>query len=49
MFGHVSNDLEMDEFITDMCVHGFYVYQDVWRPAIGQELRCERDEDNDKD
>ena len=21
----------------------------VWRPAIGEELRCERDEDNDKD
>jgi len=39
----------MDEFITDTCVRGFHVYQDVWRPAIGEELRCERDEDNDKD
>ena len=35
--------------LTGTCVHGFHVYQDVWRPAIGEELRCERDEDNDKD
>ena len=26
-------------------VHGFHVYQDVWRPVI-EELRCQREEHN---
>ena len=32
-----------------MCVHGFHVYQDIWRPVIGKELRCQREEDNPRD
>ena len=27
----------------------FYVYKDVWRPVIGEELRCQREEDNPRD
>ena len=38
----------MDEYITDTCVRGFHVYQIVWRPVIGEELPCKR-EDNDTD
>jgi len=40
---------EMDEYITDTCVRGFHVYQIVWRPVIGEELPCEREEENDTD
>ena len=39
----------MDKYITEMCVRGFHAYQNVWRPIIVQELKCERDEDNNKD
>ena len=38
-------DIESEEF-NDMCVRGFHVYKDVWRPVIGEELRCQREEDN---
>ena len=31
---------------NDTCVRGFHVYKDVWRPVIGEELRCQREEDN---
>ena len=39
----------MDEYVTDTCVRGFHVYQDIWSQVIGEELPCEREEDNDKD
>ena len=40
-------EVEVEEY-NDMCVLGFHVYQDVWRPwpVIGEELRCQREEDN---
>ena len=38
-------DIESEEF-NDTCVRGFHVYKDVWRPMIGEELRCQREEDN---
>jgi len=39
----------MEEYVTDACVRGFHIYQDVWRPVMGEELPCETEEDNDKD
>ena len=27
-----------------MCVCGFHVYNNVWRPVIGKELRCQRED-----
>ena len=41
-------DIELEEF-NDTFVHGFHVYKDVWRPMIGEELRCQREEDNPRD
>ena len=41
-------DIELEEF-NDTCVRGFHVYKDVWRPVIGEELRCQREEDNPRD
>ena len=41
-------DIESEEF-NDTCVRGFHVYKDVWRPVIGEELRCQREEDNPRD
>ena len=41
-------DIESEEF-NDKCVRGFHVYKDVWRPVIGEELRCQREEDNPRD
>ena len=41
-------DIESEEF-NDTCVRGFHVYEDVWRPVIGEELRCQREEDNTRD
>ena len=41
-------DIESEEF-NDTCVHGFHIYKDVWRPVIGEELRCQREEDNPRD
>ena len=38
-------DNESEEF-NDTCIHGFHVYKDVWRPVIGEELRCKREKDN---
>ena len=36
--------------MTRVCVRrGFHVYKDVWRPVIGEELRCQREEDNPRD
>ena len=28
----------MDEFTFDLAVWGYYVYQDVWKPAAGENL-----------
>ena len=41
-------DIESEEF-NDTYVRGFHVYKDVWRPVIGEELRCQREEDNPRD
>ena len=41
-------DIESEEF-NDTCVRGFHVYKDVWRPVIGEELRCQREVDNPRD
>jgi len=35
----------MDEYDVDTCVCDYRIYQDVWRPVIGEELPCES---NDK-
>ena len=42
-------DIESAEKYNDTCVRGFHVYKDVWRPVIGEELRCQREEDNPRD
>ena len=30
---------------TNSCVHGYYIYKDVWDAVTGEELRCEREHD----
>ena len=35
--------------VNDICVHGFHVYNNVWRSMIGEELRCQREKDNPRD
>ena len=32
-----------------LCVHGYYVYKDIWEAAIREELPCEREARNSKD
>ena len=34
---------------NDMCSYGFNVYNNVWKPVIGKELRCQREKDNPRD
>ena len=31
---------------VDSCVQGYHVYQDTWTPLVGEELHCEREEEN---
>ena len=31
---------------VDSCVRGYHVYQDTWTPLVGEELHCEREEEN---
>ena len=33
----------------NMCVRGFHVYSNVWKPVIGEEQRCQREECNPRD
>ena len=40
--------IESEEF-NDTCVHSFHIYNNVWRPVISEELRCQREEDNPGD
>ena len=37
------------EFETDSSVRVFHVYQDNWTPVIGEQLNCEREEENPRD
>ena len=47
----MTDKSDIHEYITDMCgVHGFHIYQDVWRPVIEEDLYVyEAKEDNLKD
>ena len=35
--------------VNDKCTYGFHVYNNIWRPVIGKELRCQREKDNPRD
>ena len=39
----------MEDYERALCVHGFYVYCNVWEVAIGEVLDCEREPGNAKD
>lgn len=39
----------MEDYQRALCVHGFYVYCNVWEAAIGEVLDCEREPGNAKD
>ena len=43
-FKYEMVEVEVEEY----SVLGFHVYEDTWRPwlVIGEELRCQREEDN---
>ena len=45
---HVNKMADIPEF-CDTCVRGFHIYKDVWRPVIGEELGCQREESNPRD
>jgi len=32
--------------VVDSCVCGFHVYKDIWTPATGEVLSCEREDRN---
>ena len=34
------------EYVYDSCVRGHYFITDFWSPIIGEELSCEREENN---
>ena len=29
----------MEDYEVELCIRGYYVYQDLWTPVIGEELR----------
>ena len=35
--------------MVDSCVHNFHIYRDVWTPATGEVLSCEREDGNPMD
>ena len=35
-----------EELVVELCVRGYRVYEDIWEPAIGEELPCERETRN---
>jgi len=41
--------LRRTTYETNSCVRGYHVYQDIWTPVIGEQLVCEREEDNPTD
>ena len=32
-----------EELVTELCVHGYHIYINVWVAAAGEELPCERE------
>ena len=38
-----------EELEVSSCVHGYHVYQDIWTPAVGEELDCIREPTNSSD
>jgi len=37
------------EASMDSCMHGFYMYQNVWTPVMGETLVCQRETINTED
>ena len=42
-------DAQMEEYEIACCVHGYYVYREIWEAAVGETLICEREPQNGKD
>jgi len=38
-----------EEFVIELCVHGYRIYNDVWVAAVGEDLPCEYEARNMKD
>ena len=38
-----------EEFETDSSVCGYHVYQGNWTPTIGEQLNCQREDENPRD
>ena len=38
-----------EELEISSCVRGYHVYQDIWTPAVGEELDCIREPTNSSD
>ena len=36
----------MNSFEVESCVRGYHVYYSEWTPTLGEELGCQREEDN---
>ena len=34
---------------SQLCVHGYHIYSDIWEAAVGEELLCECEPKNTKD
>ena len=39
----------MEELERDCCIHGYHVYKEIWRAAIGEELECDREPESSRD
>ena len=37
------------ELTVQMAVRGYHIYKEVWAPAIGEEIVCGQEQDNDHD
>ena len=44
-----SCDIGMDSCEKSCCVCGYHIYERIWNAAIGEELLCERELDNERD
>ena len=38
-----------EEFETNSSIRGYHVYQGNWTPIIGEQLNCEREDENPRD
>ena len=39
----------MEEIEVLSCMRGYHVYKDVWTPAVGKTLVCQRESENAND